>query len=70
MAPVNTGQIQEKGRFPKGKSGNPSGKPKGARHRSSLLAEQLFAALCNTGRDGMDSAALGLLYEELSGIKR
>lgn len=34
------------------------------------LAEQLFAALCNTGRDGLDSAALGLLYEELSGIKR
>jgi len=34
------------------------------------LTEQLFAALCNTGRDGMDSAALGLLYEELSGIKR
>lgn len=34
------------------------------------LTEQLFAALCNTGRDGMDSAALGLLYEELSGVKR
>ncbi len=36
----------------------------------AALAEQLFAALCNTGRDGMDSAAIGLLYEELSGIKR
>ena len=34
------------------------------------LTEQLFAAMCNTGRDGMDSAALGLLYEELSGVKR
>src|SRR5487761_2487911 len=33
----------------------------------AALAEQLFAALCNTGRDGMDSAAIGLLYEELSG---
>lgn len=41
--PENTGRIQAKGQFPKGKSGNPSGKPKGARHKSSLLAEKLFA---------------------------
>lgn len=34
------------------------------------LTEQLFTALCNTGRDGMDSAAIGLLFEEMSGIKR
>ena len=34
------------------------------------LAEQLFTALCNTGRDGMDSAAIGLLFEDMSGIKR
>jgi Family of unknown function (DUF5681) len=40
--PENTGQIQEKGRFKKGKSGNPRGKPKGAKHRASLLAEKLF----------------------------
>ena len=37
---------------------------------AAALTEQLFTALCNTGRDGMDSAAMGLLYEELSGIKR
>ena len=36
----------------------------------AALTEQLFAAMCNTGREGMDSAALGLLYEELSGVKR
>lgn len=30
------------GRFQKGISGNPNGKPKGARHYSSLLAEQLL----------------------------
>lgn len=40
--PENTGQIQEKGRFKKGESGNPRGKPKGAKHRASLLAEKLF----------------------------
>jgi len=36
----------------------------------AALADQLFTALCNTGRGGMDSAAIGLLFEELSGIKR
>lgn len=36
----------------------------------AALAEQLFTAVCNTGRDGMDNAAMGLLYEELSGIRR
>lgn len=41
--PVNTGQIQGNGQFTKGRSGNPKGKPKGARHRSSILAERLFA---------------------------
>jgi hypothetical protein len=40
--PENTGQIQKKGRFKKGESGNPKGKPKGAKHRASLLAEKLF----------------------------
>ena len=36
----------------------------------AALTEQLFTALCNSGRDGMDSAAIGLLFEEMSGIKR
>lgn len=40
--PENTGEIQENGRFKKGKSGNPHGKPRGARHKASLLAEKLF----------------------------
>ena len=31
------------GRFNKGQSGNPAGKPRGARNRSSLVAERLFA---------------------------
>lgn len=40
--PENTGGIQENGRFKKGRSGNPGGKPKGARHKASLMAEMLF----------------------------
>lgn len=40
--PENTGGMQENGRFKKGKSGNPRGKPKGAKHKSSLMAEMLF----------------------------
>jgi hypothetical protein len=63
--PENTGQIQEKGRFKKGESGNPKGKPKGAKHRASLLAEKLFEndieMICNQvisqARDGNLHAA-------------
>jgi 2-hydroxy-3-oxopropionate reductase len=36
----------------------------------TALGAQTFAALCNTGREGLDNAALGLLFEELSGLKR
>lgn len=49
--PENTGEIQENGRFKKGKSGNPRGKPKGAKHKASMMAEMLFeneiAAVCH-----------------------
>lgn len=40
--PENTGKIQGNTQFKKGQSGNPKGKPKGARHRASLMAEMLF----------------------------
>jgi Family of unknown function (DUF5681) len=39
--PANTGGKQD-GRFPKGRSGNPRGKPTGARHRTTLAAEALL----------------------------
>lgn len=39
--PVNTGQKQG-GQYPKGVSGNPAGKPKGARHKATLAALNLL----------------------------
>ncbi len=39
--PENTGQKQA-GRFRKGKSGNPAGKPKGSRNKTSLAMEALL----------------------------
>lgn len=63
--PENTGEIQENGRFKKGKSGNPQGKPKGAKHKASLMAEMLFEteieAVChhviNQAKEGNMQAA-------------
>lgn len=40
--PENTGAIQESSKFKKGQSGNPKGKPKGARNKSTLAAEALL----------------------------
>jgi hypothetical protein len=39
--PANTGSKQG-GRFQKGRAGNPASKPKGARHRTTLVAEAPF----------------------------
>ena len=33
---------QQRGRFQPGQSGNPAGRPKGARHKTTLLAEKLM----------------------------
>lgn len=38
----NTGKIQGNTRFKKGQSGNPNGKPKGAKNKSTLAAEALL----------------------------
>lgn len=40
--PENTGALKESSRFKKGQSGNPQGKPKGARNKSTLAAEALL----------------------------
>lgn len=36
---------------------------------TTALATQMLTALCKTGRNGLDSAALGLLFQELSGVE-
>jgi len=40
MTTENTGEIQ--GRFKPGQSGNPAGKPKGARHKTTLAMQALL----------------------------
>lgn len=40
--PENSGKIQANGKYKKGCSGNPNGKPKGARNKSTLAAEALL----------------------------
>ncbi len=45
MAENSAGKQHGPGKpFPKGVSGNPAGKPKGARHKTTLLAEKLMQA--------------------------
>ncbi|MBI5579320.1 MAG: NAD(P)-dependent oxidoreductase [Deltaproteobacteria bacterium] len=46
-----------------------AGRDAGVFMPATALGVQLFGALCNTGRDGLDSASLGLLVQELSGIR-
>lgn len=41
MTPENSGEIQD-GRFKRGQSGNPAGKPKGARHKTTLAVQALL----------------------------
>lgn len=36
---------------------------------TTALAVQMLTALCQTGRNGLDSAALGLVFQEMSGVK-
>ena len=38
----NTRKIQESSKFKRGQSGNPKGKPRGARNKSTLAAEELL----------------------------
>ena len=70
---VNTGKKQGGNtRFKPGRSGNPSGKPRGTRHRITLLAEKLLdedgedvVKKCIELAKGGDSAAIKLIMDRL-----
>jgi hypothetical protein len=72
----NTGRIQG-GQFPRGKSGNPSGKPKGARHRTTLAVERLLEGEAEEiGRKAIelakagDTVALRLCLERIAPVRK
>jgi hypothetical protein len=54
----NTGEIQ--GKFQKGQSGNPAGKPKGARHKTTLAVQALLDGEAeNITRKAIEAAMAG-----------
>ena len=79
--PENTGPEQaiteNKGQFPPGKSGNPAGKPPGARNRATILAEKLLdeevkqiTDTCITMAKAGDTTALRLCMERLLPVRK
>src|SRR5215210_850239 len=75
-APVNTGRKQD-ARFKPGQSGNPAGKPKGARHKTTLAigalldgeAENLTRKAVEMALDG-DTVALRLCLDRLAPVRK
>ncbi len=74
---ANTGAEQAGGRFRPGKSGNPAGKPKGARHRATVMAEQLMRddekgvvdAVLTAAKAG-DMTAARLVLERIAPVRK
>lgn len=58
-SPENSGPKQAAGRFRKGISGNPAGKPRGARNRSTLALEALIEGQGKAIVDALVKAAIG-----------
>ena len=64
-------------RFQKGQSGNPAGKPKGARHKTTLLAERLMQddvgeivrAVVTAARNG-DMTAAKIILDRIAPVRR
>jgi len=54
-----TGGNSESGRFAPGESGNPAGRPKGARNKASILAAQLFEQKVEAVAEKIIERALG-----------
>jgi len=73
----NTAGMQRGKPFPKGKSGNPRGKPKGARHKTTLLAEKLMQddaenivnAVLTAARSG-DMTAARIVLDRIAPARR
>jgi hypothetical protein len=74
--PENTGPNQGS-RFKRGQSGNPAGKPKGARHKTTLLAERLMQddaenivnAVLSAARGG-DMTAARIVLDRIAPTRR
>jgi hypothetical protein len=71
------GPKQARGRFRPGQSGNPAGKPVGARHKITLLAEKLMQAdaeaivkAVTAAAKGGDIAACRLVLDRISPVAR
>jgi hypothetical protein len=75
-APANTGRKQG-GRFQKGKSGNPGGRPPGSRNKTTLAVDALLDGEAETltrkaiekAKDG-DMAALRLCLDRIAPIRK
>jgi len=73
----NTAGKQRGKPFPKGRSGNPRGKPKGARHKTTLLAEKLMQddaenivnAVLTAARSG-DMTAARIVLDRIAPARR
>jgi hypothetical protein len=73
----NSAGKQRGAPFQKGQSGNPSGKPKGARNRTTVLAEKLMQADAKDivravmdAAKGGDMTAARLILERISPVRR
>jgi hypothetical protein len=75
-APANTGRKQG-GRFQKGKSGNPGGRPPGSRNKATLAVDALLDGEAETltrkaiekAKDG-DMAALRLCLDRIAPVRK
>ena len=75
-APVNT-RPKQAGRFQKGKSGNPSGRPPGSRNKTTLAVDALLDGEAETltrkaiekAKDG-DMSALRLCLDRIAPVRR